>query len=123
MADLFMDEDAAKYRRRRRCHCLREDEPAFGLVPSEEAELDALDKEFGDDLSKEHPVFDSLKLSVPQHMMLRSHEMVAPRGVAWTSGLGSKRTWDWLYAKGFLGGGRLTRKGRKALREIDEFSL
>lgn len=121
MADLFMDEDAAKYRRRRRCRCLREDEPIFGLVPSEEAELDALDKEFGDDLSKEHPVFDSLKLSSPQLSMLRSHEYAARRGkgVAWTSGLGSKKTWDWLYAHGFLKGGRLTRKGRKALAADD----
>ena len=52
---LFLDEDSAKYARRRRCHCLREDKPIFGLTPSEEAELAALDVEFGDDLSKESP--------------------------------------------------------------------
>jgi hypothetical protein len=115
MADLFMDEDAAKWARRRRCHCLRTDEPAFGLTPEEDAELDRLTKEFGDDLSKEQPVFDSLKLSRPQMSMLRSHEIVAPRGVAYTGHLGARRTWDWLYAHGFLAGGRLTHKGRRAL--------
>jgi hypothetical protein len=33
--------------RKRRWIALHEDEPTFGLVPSEKAELAALDKEFG----------------------------------------------------------------------------
>lgn len=40
-----LDDD--KDRRERRWRCLHEDEPVFGLVPAEEAELAELDKEFG----------------------------------------------------------------------------
>lgn len=52
---LFIDDDSAKFARRRRCAALRDDKPVFGLVPDEEAELERLDKEFGPDLSKETP--------------------------------------------------------------------
>lgn len=55
MADLFIDDDSAKFARRRRCAALRDDKPVFGLVPAEEAELKRLDAEFGEDLLKEYP--------------------------------------------------------------------
>lgn len=58
-----------------------------------------------------------LRLSPAQISMLHSHEMVEPRPVAWTYDLGSKRTWDWLYANGLLRAGRITEKGRTAIKQ------
>lgn len=49
---MYIDEDADKFARRRRCHCLCEDKPIFGLVPAEEAELERLNKEFPEDLNQ-----------------------------------------------------------------------
>lgn len=55
MGDLFMDQDYAKFQRRRRLHCLRQDREVFGLTEHEEAEAEHLSLEFGPDLSREQP--------------------------------------------------------------------
>lgn len=53
-AVLSADDWFAKDKRRNRWLALHDDAPLFGLVPSEQAELDRLDSEFGE-YSKDSP--------------------------------------------------------------------
>lgn len=55
------------------------------------------------------------KLTQAQRRVLRSHQLVEPRAVAWTIDLCQYRTWQSLYDAGLLHGGRLTDAGRQAL--------
>ena len=57
----------------------------------------------------------TLRLTDAQWSMLASHASVWPRPVAWTSLLGSLRTWHCLYDKGMLRGNTLTEAGRIAV--------
>lgn len=62
--------------------------------------------------NKKYPGMTRARMSV-----LVSHYHVAPKGVAWTSALCAKRTWDWLYENGYLAGGKLTPLGEQAVSE------
>lgn len=57
-----------------------------------------------------------IKLTRAQAQMLDDHEGLGPKqALAYTGDLGSRRTWDKLYAMGLLKGGRLTAAGQAAL--------
>ena len=57
----------------------------------------------------------NLLLSEPQRRMLMTLADVYPNGVAWTSDLGSARTWDSLSRRGFISSMRITVSGFDAL--------